>query len=56
MSALRGVIAGGLALTALEALVTSRGAANNAGALFTLTAGAINRLIDPSVPLIPDRR
>lgn len=56
MSALRGVVVGVLGLSAFELLVSSPAAANNAGGIFTLAAGAFRRLVDPSVPLIPDRR
>lgn len=56
MSALRGIIAGTIGLSFLEAVVSSQSAAKNTGALFDLAASAMNRLVDPSVPLIPDRR
>jgi len=56
VSALRGVVAGVLALSALELVLSSSEAAKNAGGAFELAASAINRLVDPSVPLIPDRR
>lgn len=56
MSATRGVVAGVLGLSLFEALVSSQTASKNAGGLFDLAASAINRLVDPSVPLIPDRR
>lgn len=55
MGALRGVVAGGLGLTAMYALISTQQAANNAGTLVTLGAGAVRRLVDPNVPLIPDR-
>lgn len=55
MSALRGAIAGGLALTFLEVVVATPGAAGRTGTLFTLLAGALRRIVDPTVPLIPDR-
>lgn len=56
MSALRGVVVGVLGLSALQVLVSSPAAANNAGGAIQLAAGAFRRLVDPSVPLIPDRR
>jgi hypothetical protein len=56
VSALRGVAAGALGLTALEAFVSSPSAGSNAGTLFTLATGVVRRLFDPTVPLIPDRR
>lgn len=56
MSAASGIIAGTIALSVLELVVSSDTAARNTGALFTVSAGVIRRLVDPSVPLIPDRR
>lgn len=56
MSALRGVMGGVIGLSLLEALVSSQKSAQNASGLFVLAASAVNRLVDPSVPLIPDRR
>lgn len=55
MSALRGAIAGGLGLTFLEVLVSNPKAAANTGTVFGLLAGALRRVVDPTVPLIPDR-
>jgi hypothetical protein len=55
MSALRGAIGGALALTMFEAIISTKGAAERTGTLFTLIAGAVRRLVDPTVPLIPDR-
>jgi hypothetical protein len=55
VSALRGALAGGLGLTALYAVVSTEGAANRTGTFFNLISGAIRRLVDPAVPLIPDR-
>lgn len=54
MSALRGVVAGVLGLSLMEAVVTSTSGASNTGRLFDLAASFVNRLVDPSVPLIPD--
>lgn len=56
MSALRGAILGALGLTLLEVLVSNDQAADNAGTLLDLTATGINHMVDPAVPLIPDRR
>jgi hypothetical protein len=56
MGALRGMAAGVLGLSMLEVVVSSNAASNNASGLFTLATGTIRRLVDPSVPLIPDRR
>lgn len=56
MSALRGALMGALGLTALEAAVSSNRGAKNTGRLFEMAAGFVNRLVDPSVALIPDRR
>lgn len=56
MSALRGLLGGVIGLSLLEATVSSAAATNNASAAVTLVTGALRRLIDPAVPLIPDRR
>lgn len=56
MSALRGLAAGVLSLSLLDALISTDRAANNASGLITVAAGGLRRLIDPTVPLIPDRR
>lgn len=56
MSALRGILAGTLGLSLLEAVVSTEAAAKNTGTLFTLAASVANRLIDPTVPLVPDLR
>jgi hypothetical protein len=55
VSQLRGLVAGGLMLTALEVLVSNRAAAQNASGAIGLVSTVINRLVDPAVPLIPDR-
>lgn len=56
MGALRGFGAGVLTLTLLEAAVSSDKAASNTSGGLTLVAGALARILDPAVPLIPDRR
>lgn len=56
MSALRGMALGAMGLTLLEVLVTSQKATQNFGGVFALIAKGYNRLVDPSVPLIPDLR
>lgn len=56
MSALRGALVGVLTLTALEAAVSSKDSAGNVSTVVGLAASAINRLVDPAVPLIPDLR
>lgn len=53
MSALRGLVAGGIALSLFEALVSSQQATDNAGTLVKLGTGFFTRLVDPHVPLIP---
>lgn len=56
MSALRGLVAGTLGLSLLEAVVsTSKGPAA-VGTFTGLATSAINRLVDPAVPLVPDLR
>lgn len=53
---IRGALTGALALTFLEILVTdSRAASGVSGAAATL-ASAVRRLLDASVPAIPDLR
>lgn len=56
MSALRGIVAGAIGLSLLELVVSNPAASTNTGAVFELAASAIRRLVDPSVPLIPDLR
>lgn len=56
MSAVRGVIVGALGLTALEAVVSSQTGTENVSTLIGLVSSAFRRLVDPSVPLIPDLR
>ena len=56
MSALRGLAVGVLGLSALEVVVANRATASNAGRLFTIASSFVHRLVDPSVPLIPDLR
>jgi hypothetical protein len=56
VSALRGAVVGMLTLTALEATVSSKDSAGNVSTLIGLAAAAVNRIVDPSVPLIPDLR
>lgn len=53
---MRGFIAGFLSLTILEALVSSSSAVQNATGVFGLLTKGIARIVDPTVPLIPDRR
>lgn len=52
---MRGVVMGVFALSALEAFVSNPKAPDRAGTLFDLAAGAVRRLVDPTVALIPDR-
>lgn len=54
MSATFGFVGGVLALTALEAVVSSRGATNNVTGLLGASASLIRHLSDPTVPAIPD--
>jgi hypothetical protein len=56
VSALRGLLGGVIGLSLLEATISTAEASNNASAAITLVTGAMRRLIDPAVPLIPDRR
>lgn len=56
MSTLSGVIAGALALVALEAAVSSQDAAGAISATGKAAAGLVGRLVDPTVPAVPDLR
>ncbi len=56
MKGLRGLLAGVLALIALQAVVGSDQAAKRAGGAVSLLAGMAERLLSPDVPAIPDRR
>jgi hypothetical protein len=55
MSAITGAIGGALALLLLDAAVAGKGSSELGGASKILQ-GAARVLIDPTVPLIPDRR
>lgn len=55
MSASFGFIGGVLALTALDAVVTSKGATDNVTGLLGTASTIIRHLADPTVPAIPDR-
>lgn len=56
MSAVRGIVAGSLGLALLQAFTASPTAAGNVGTLFKLTNSVASRLINPTVPLVPDLR
>ncbi|MCW2754658.1 MAG: hypothetical protein JWQ32_2069 [Marmoricola sp.] len=56
MSALGGFVTGVVALSLLDAVVSSDTAVNNATGIFGTAANLVNRLADPFVPAIPDRR
>jgi hypothetical protein len=55
VSAAWGAVGGGLALLALRAAVKSQGEKELTGA-FKVADSAIRVIVDPTVPLIPDRR
>lgn len=55
MSASFGLIGGVLALTALDAVVSSKGATNNVSGLLGTAAAIVRRLSDPTIAAIPDR-
>ncbi|MGO9207642.1 MAG: hypothetical protein ACLQBX_15915 [Candidatus Limnocylindrales bacterium] len=55
MSAAWGAVGGALGLLALKAAVSSRGSAELSGG-FNIADAAIRVIVDPTVPLIPDRR
>lgn len=52
---IRSVLAGSLALIVLEILVTSRQATGRVSGLFSGVAKAVDWLVDPNTPGIPDR-
>lgn len=52
---IRGVVAGVLALIALQ-VITSRGGSKNVTGLFGTAGSMVKRALDPSVPAIPDLR
>lgn len=54
MSALGGAVGGFLALTLLEVAVTSSQATASTNAIVALVSKAIDRLVDPTLPLIPN--
>ena len=57
MSAARGVVAGVLGLSLLEAVLSHADAGGGAvGTAFTLLSKVFDRIVNPSVPLIPDTR
>jgi hypothetical protein len=56
VSAARGVLAGTLGLSLLQAFLSSPTASSNAGTLFGVVDGVVKRLMDPAVPLVPDLR
>lgn len=56
MGSLRGLAIGVLGLTLTDAILSTDKSAQNAGAIVTGAAGIFNRLVDVSVPLIPDLR
>lgn len=55
MSASFGLLGGVLALTALDAVVSSKGATDNVSGLLGTAAAIVRRLSDPSIAAIPDR-
>jgi hypothetical protein len=55
MSAIWGAVGAGLLLIAEQAAVSGKGPNELSGGLKVLD-GALQRLLDPTVPLIPDRR
>lgn len=54
MSALGGAIVIGLALTAEEVIVTSKGGAGAVSGFFGVVANAVQRVADPTIAAIPD--
>lgn len=56
MGAVRGVFAGVLALTFLESVVSTKGAAGRVGTAGRDAGSLARHLLSADVPLIPDRR
>jgi hypothetical protein len=56
VSATRTVFVGMLGLALLDTAISSQGAANRTGALFTSVSAVISHLLSPTVPAIPDLR
>jgi len=55
MSAAWGIVGGALALLALKSAVGAKGSSELSGG-FKVADSVVSYIIDPSVPLIPDRR
>lgn len=56
MSARIGFVGGVLALTALEAVLSSQGATGRVTGAFSGLSSLLQRIADPTVPAIPDLR
>ena len=54
--ALRGVVTAWLGLIALHAVATTKGSSSRVAQLAADVAGVVDRVLDPSVPAIPDLR
>lgn len=55
MSTFTGLATGFIALTALEAVLSSKASAGRVGGVFTSVNAVFQHLADPTIPLIPDR-
>lgn len=53
---MRGFFVGFLALTALEAVVSTQQAASRTSGLLTLVGSLVAKVLDPTVPAISDHR
>ena len=51
---LRGILAGSLALVALQAVTATNASAGRVGGMLSAVATGVRVLLDPAVPLIPD--
>jgi len=56
MATMRGVLAGTLGLTLLQAIVSSKEATANASGMITLLSNGLARWFNPYTPLIPELR
>jgi len=55
MSTFTGLTTGFIALTALEAVLSSKASAGRVGGIFTSVNAVFQHIADPTIPLLPDR-
>lgn len=54
MSTFTGLATGFIALTALEAVLSSKASAGRVGGIFTSVNAVFQHIADPTIPLLPD--